>query len=64
LSPAWRARRAFSPKEAWKIEMDLDSEMVRSKNSGLCRAFLTASVRSSRFALGGGVRLGDQELGV
>ena len=47
-SPAWRARRAFSPREAWKIEIDLDNEMVRSKNSGLWRAFLTASVRSSR----------------
>ena len=39
---------AFSPREAWKIEIDLDSEIVRSKKSGLCRAFLTASVRSSR----------------
>src|SRR5690242_1522252 len=28
--------------------MDLDSEMVRSKNSGLCRACLVASMRSSR----------------
>src|SRR6185369_14665698 len=36
-SPAWRARRAFSPSEAWKIEIDLDSDRVRSKNSGLGR---------------------------
>ena len=48
LSPAWRARRAFSPREAWKSEIDLDSDRVRSKNSGLWRARLTASVRSSR----------------
>src|SRR5271154_6840464 len=48
LSPAWRARRAFSPREAWKIEMDLDRDRVRSKNRGLWRAFRTASVRSSR----------------
>ena len=47
-SPAWRARRAFSPREAWKIEMDLDSERVRSKNRGLCRVCLVASIRSSR----------------
>jgi hypothetical protein len=40
LSAAWRARRAFSPREAWKIEMDLDSEIVRSKNRGLCRVCL------------------------
>src|SRR5580704_16892219 len=43
LSPAWRARRAFSPREAWKIEIDLDSEIVRSRNRGLWRAFWTAS---------------------
>ena len=31
LSPsAWRAGRAFSPREARKIEMDLDSNTVRS----------------------------------
>jgi len=29
-SPASRANRTFSPSEAWKIEMDLDSEMVKS----------------------------------
>src|ERR1700749_1157425 len=31
LSPAWRARRAFSPREAWKIEIDLDGhcELMR-----------------------------------
>ena len=48
LAAARRARRAFSPREAWKIEIDFDSDKVRSKNNGLCRAFLTASVRSSR----------------
>ena len=30
------------------MEIDLDSEIVRSKNSGLCRACLVASIRSSR----------------
>jgi hypothetical protein len=30
--------RAFSSREAWKIEIDFDSDSVRSKNSGLCRA--------------------------
>jgi len=48
VAVAWRASRAFSPREAWKIEIDLDSDRVRSKNSGLCRARRTASVRSSR----------------
>jgi len=48
LSPAWRASLAFSPSEAWKIEIDLDSEIVRSKNSGLSRAWRAASIRSSR----------------
>jgi hypothetical protein len=36
-SPASRARRALSPREAWKIEIDFDSDRVRSKNSGLCQ---------------------------
>jgi len=35
LSPACRARRAFSPREAWKIEIDLGNEIVRSKKRGL-----------------------------
>ena len=47
LVACWRARRAFSPREAWKIEMDLDSEIVRSKKRGLCRVCLVASMRSS-----------------
>src|SRR5580692_692186 len=47
-SPAWRARRAFSPREAWKIEMDLERDRVRSKNRGPCRVCLVASIRSSR----------------
>ena len=47
-SPASRARRAFSPREAWKIETDFDSDSVRSKNSGLCRASRLARARSSR----------------
>ncbi len=46
-SPAWRASRAFSPSDAWKIEIDLDSEIVKSKNSGPCRACRAASIRSS-----------------
>ena len=46
-SPASRASRAFSPREAWKIEIDFDSDKVRSKNSGLCRAWRVASSRSS-----------------
>ena len=48
MSPASRARRAFSPREAWKIEIDFDSDKVRSKNSGDCRAWRVASRRSSR----------------
>ena len=48
-SPAWRARRAFSPREAWKMEIDLDIEIVKSKKSGPWRACLTASCRSSRW---------------
>jgi hypothetical protein len=47
-SPAWRARRAFSPREAWKIEIDFDSDRVRSKNSGLCLASRVAWARSWR----------------
>ena len=47
-SPAWRARRVFSPREAWKIEIDFESDRVRSKKRGLCRACLAASTRSSR----------------
>jgi hypothetical protein len=47
-SPASRARRAFSPSEAWKIEIDFDSDKVRSKYSGLSRACRVASSRSSR----------------
>ena len=39
---------ARTPREAWKIEMLLDSDRVRSKNSGPSRAFLTDSARSSR----------------
>ena len=46
-SPAWRAKRAFSPREAWKIEMDLESDRVRSKKR-LCRVCPVASIRSSR----------------
>jgi len=48
LSPACQATRAFSPSEAWKIEIDLENEIVRSKYSGLCRARAAASIRSSR----------------
>jgi transposase len=48
-SPTSRASRAFSPREAWKIEIDFDSDRVRSKNSGPCRACLVASSRSSLF---------------
>ena len=44
--------------------MDLDSDRVRSKNRGLCRVCLVASIRSSRLAFGGGVRLGGQQPGV
>ena len=47
-SPASRASRAFSPREAWKIETDFDSDSVRSKDSGLCRASRLARARSSR----------------
>jgi hypothetical protein len=46
--PACRANRAFSPSEAWKIEIDLESEIVRSKYNGLWRDRPAASVRSSR----------------
>jgi len=48
-SPASCARRAFSPREAWKIEIDFDIDRVRSKNRGLCLACRVASSRSSRF---------------
>jgi hypothetical protein len=63
-SPAWRARRAFSPREAWKIEMDLESERVRSKNRGALAAFLDGLGAEFAFASGGGVGLGGQQLGV
>ena len=42
--PGGRSR----PGRRGRSRCDLDSDRVRSKNSGLCRAFLTASVRSSR----------------
>jgi hypothetical protein len=45
--PARRARRAFSPSDAWNTEIDFDSERVRSKYSGLRRARLAASAISS-----------------
>src|SRR6185437_5877746 len=48
-SPAWRANRAFSPSEAWKIEIDLENETVRSKYNGLGRARPAASTASSRW---------------
>ena len=48
-SPASRARRALSPREAWKVETDFDSDSVRSKDSGRCRASRLARARSSRF---------------
>jgi len=44
-----------------KIEMDLDSEMVRSKNSGLCRARFGGFDAQFTAAFGGGVRLGGQQ---
>ena len=43
-----RPRWAFSPREARKIETDLGSEIVRSKDSLPCRAWRVASMRSSR----------------
>src|SRR6201989_1211033 len=43
-SPAWRARRAFSPREAWKIEIDFDSEIVRLRS----RAHHDLSMRGDR----------------
>jgi hypothetical protein len=36
---ALRATPAFSPREAWKIEIDFDSDRGRSKNNGLCRVW-------------------------
>jgi hypothetical protein len=47
-SPTRRASRAFSPSEAWKMEIDLDSEIVKSKNSGLCRARRAAWIEAER----------------
>ncbi len=38
----------MSPSEAWKTEIDLENEIVRSKYNGLCRARRAASARSSR----------------
>ena len=34
VSPAWRARRAFSPREAWKSEMLLDRRQGQSRRRG------------------------------
>ena len=42
----------------------MDSERVRSKNSGLCRALLDGLGPQFALALGGGVRLGGQQLRV
>ncbi|MGD0606995.1 MAG: hypothetical protein ABSA53_25830 [Streptosporangiaceae bacterium] len=63
-SPAWRARRAFSPREAWKIEIDLESDGVRSKNEGALAGLFGGFGAEFAFAFGGGVRLGGQQLGV
>jgi hypothetical protein len=62
-SPAWRARRAFSPREAWKIEIDLDSEMVdgQVEEEGALAGLLDGLGAELTFALGGGVRLGRQQ---
>src|SRR2546430_1789275 len=38
-SPAWRARRAFSPREAWKIARLLGNDRGRSEDKGPWRAW-------------------------
>ena len=43
------------------MEIDLDSEIVKSKKSGPWRACLTASLPQLTSAFGGGVRLGGQQ---
>jgi hypothetical protein len=60
-SPAWRARRAFSPREAWKIQIDLDNEMVRSEEQRALPGLAGGSKPQVPAAFGGGVRLGGQQ---
>ena len=46
-SPASRARRSFSRIEAWKTEIDFDSDTVMSVYTGACRVAWAASRSSS-----------------
>ena len=53
--------RAFSPSEALKIEIDLDSEVVRSKKQRALAGLLVGLDAQLVPALSGGVRLGGQQ---
>ena len=64
MSSAWRAGRAFSPREAWKIEIDLDSDRVRSKKQRALPSLPGGLDPEFAPPLGGGMRLGGQQLRV
>jgi hypothetical protein len=63
-SPVWRARRAFSPREAWKIEIDFGQRDGQVEEQRVLPGLLDGFGPQLAFSFGGGVRFGGQQPGV